>query len=502
MAAGDHRLGFYPQEEEVEIDRLPVEGEIPRWLSGTLVRNGPATWQAGGQELRHWFDGLAMLHKFDFRDGEVAYANRFLRSPQYRHVQERGKLGYSEFATDPCRRIFKRLVTRFAPPAFGHNASVSVHQLFDRFVAMTETPLPVEFDPDTLDTVGVVGFEDGVAATTSSPHPHTETRSGDYLNTITHFSRRCSYKVFRVPKAAVEAGEGLRREVLAELPVKEPAYMHSFGQTENHVVLAEYPLVVNPLKVLLKDRPFAENLEWRPHRPTRFLVIEKTTGETVAIRNAEPFFCFHHVNAFEREGEVLVDLLAYPDASIIDRLYLEVLRDPEANIPASSVAELRRYRIRLSDYGSSPRADGPLLDYEVLSEARLELPRIDERRTGREYDRVYGVGASHEGQSGWVDQLVRVEVRERDYLTWRREGCYPGEPVFVARPGADTEDGGLILSVVLDAAEGGSFLLALDARSFEEVATARVPHRVPFDFHGRYFARAGETRPVRRPTGF
>jgi carotenoid cleavage dioxygenase-like enzyme len=50
----------------------------------------------------------------------------------------------------------------------------------------------------------------------------------------------------------------------------------------------------------------------------------------------------------------------------------------------------------------------------------------------------------------------------------------------------------VILSVVLDAAAGTSFLLVLDAASFAEVARARVPHHIPFGFHGQYFGE-GET---------
>jgi beta,beta-carotene 9',10'-dioxygenase len=41
--------------------------------------------------------------------------------------------------------------------------------------------------------------------------------------------------------------------------------------------------------------------------------------------------------------------------------------------------------------------------------------------------------------------------------------------------------------VVLDAAEERSFLLVLDARSFEELARVEAPQRIPFGFHGQFF---------------
>ncbi len=49
----DYLLGFSALEREVEIGRVPVEGEVPGWLSGTLIRNGPGTWDAGEKKLRH-----------------------------------------------------------------------------------------------------------------------------------------------------------------------------------------------------------------------------------------------------------------------------------------------------------------------------------------------------------------------------------------------------------------------------------------------------------------
>ena len=50
------------------------------------------------------------------------------------------------------------------------------------------------------------------------------------------------------------------------------------------------------------------------------------------------------------------------------------------------------------------------------------------------------------------------------------------------------EDDGVLLSVVLDGLGSGSYLLVLDARNLEEIGRARVPHDIPFGFHGQYFS--------------
>jgi beta,beta-carotene 9',10'-dioxygenase len=93
-------LGFISEAPEIEIDQLPITGRLPEWLTGTLVRNGPGAFQVGNSRYRHWFDGLAMLHRFTIADGRISYANKFLESNSYLAAKETGRITYSEFATD------------------------------------------------------------------------------------------------------------------------------------------------------------------------------------------------------------------------------------------------------------------------------------------------------------------------------------------------------------------------------------------------------------------
>src|ERR1043165_7200641 len=94
-----HVQGLATKDNEIAVDELEVSGSIPAWLSGTLVRNGPAQFEGGDRGMNHWFDGLAMLHAFGFADGHVSYANRYLHSGQYRSAHDDGRIGYPEFAT-------------------------------------------------------------------------------------------------------------------------------------------------------------------------------------------------------------------------------------------------------------------------------------------------------------------------------------------------------------------------------------------------------------------
>jgi carotenoid cleavage dioxygenase-like enzyme len=156
--AGSNRisyaLGFADLDQEVVVDCLPVTGRMPAWLSGALLRTGPAKFDLERQTVNHWFDGLAMLHRFGFANGKVSYRNRFLQSNPYREARAGGALVRGEFATDPCRTLFQRAAAVFEPMKLTDNCNVNVNPIGGEVVAFTETTLPVCFDADTLETLG------------------------------------------------------------------------------------------------------------------------------------------------------------------------------------------------------------------------------------------------------------------------------------------------------------------------------------------------------------
>jgi len=465
----DYRLGFADLEREVTVDQLPLDGALPEWLSGTLLRTGPAKFAIGERVVEHWFDGLAMLHRFAVLNGQVVYAYLFLLRRTYRAAAE-GHIGYMEFGTDPCRSIFKRVTSLFHPEPTD-NCSVNLARLGERFIAMTEAPMPLSFDPDTLETLGPAFTAPGQVNTA---HPHHDPATDELIGYAVHFGRTSAYRFYATRN-------GAQRRKIASVPVRQPAYLHSFGLTDRHVVLVESPLVVHPLRLAsmeLTGTPFIANYRWRPERGTRITLVDRSSGAVEGEYRTDPFFFFHHVNAFEDGDDVVVDLVTYDDAAVIDELWIDRLRAGGQPVP---VGELRRLRL-----GS----DGRRVEHERLSPTRLELPRIDyTRRNGRPYRHVYGISVDDAA----TVSIVKIDTELRRTRSWTQPGQYPGEPVFVPEPGGEEEDAGVLLSVVLDTAEGQSALVVLDARDLSELARARVPHHVPFHFHGEYFADSGRS---------
>jgi len=253
--------------------------------------------------------------------------------------------------------------------------------------------------------------------------------------------------------------------------------MHSFGMTDRYLILSEFPLVVNPINLRLSGRPFIENYKWDPSRGLRFLIIDKDTGKILRTAVTRPLFGFHHVNAYEEDNHVIADVITFKDQTIISELYLDCLR---SGAPLKAISSLTRFKIPLGE--SQP------ISSETLGEG-FELPQINGTAcTGKPYRFMWGTGIKTEG--GFADRIVKFDLHSRETIEWRKENAYPGEAVFVAAPAAKSEDDGVLLSVVLDAARQHSYLLILDAKTLAELARAEIPHHIPFGFHGNFYAKS------------
>jgi beta,beta-carotene 9',10'-dioxygenase len=469
MTSTGYLAGFRTLDTETPGVELEWRGTPPAWLNGALLRTGPAKFEIGGATYKHWFDGLAMLHRFSFAGGRVRYANHFLQSGAYRDTIVRNAVARNEFATNRTGPLGSLFATRLTGKSTDNgNVNVLPYGEHD-MVALTETPYPVRVDPKTLETLGPFEWTDALNCQVTTAHPHYDATRRLIYNFEIAFGRKTLYRFTRM------APGSHTRSVMAEIETREPAYTHSFAMSERTLILAEFPLVTKPLRLLLSGRPFIETYRWSPARGVRFTVIDKETGAIVCRAETEPCFAFHHVNAFEENGTIVLDLVAFKDARIIDALYLDTLRAGKA-VPQGL---LTRFVI--------PLGKGQV-SQQTLSSAPLELPRIAYHRfAGHRHRYVWGAGQL---SGGFLDSLVKHDLDASKLTSWSEKDSFPGEPVFVPEPNAGAEDEGVLLSVVLDGGGERSFLLVLDAATMLERARAYAPHVIPFGFHGNYFPNA------------
>ena len=485
-----------------------VQGIIPDWVNGTLLRNAPAKFEFGKHAYKHWFDGQALLHAFTIAKGEVSYRSRYLETRAFTKGSEQNRIVYAEFGTaevpDPCQNIFARFFSHFWPPRLvvkrTDNTSVNVFEMKGKIFANSDSPYMNEIGLDTLQVRELVSTARADIKFASSKlvyacaHPH-EDSDGTVYHVMTSLGLQPQYNIVKVPPVEQENDDTYEApmegaEVVATInPHKNIAFYHSFGITPNYFIFVENPFSINTYKVLRMkiDRSCLRDcLQWDPREPSRFYLIERESGVCVASYEAQTFFSFHHVNAYEdTDGLVVVDLCCYPDASVVDMLYLHHLRGSKMDKVSENFADpkIRRYHLPIPGKAAAC-TESTRLQYEILG-SDLEMPRINYRFNGQEYRYIYCTGHYEKGHL--FDQLVKLDTVSKAKKTWYESGCFPSEPVFIGRPEAKDEDDGVIVSGVVGAGGRKSFLLVLDAASFTELARAVVPNRLPQSSHGNFF---------------
>lgn len=435
-----------------------LEGALPAWLEGRLVRTAPAVFTQPGWSASHWFDGLGMLYAFELGGGKVAFRQRQLQSAMAQRAAQ-GRHDITGFGSKNQRGFWKRLVQPV--PEAGDNTNVNVLQLGDELVALTETAVQWVIDPATLASVRHVQWTDSLGAINLLAHPQLDVEKNEVVNVSPTFGAKPGLSVI------AHAPGGRERRVVGLWQTKRIPYAHSFGLTPSSVVLIGHPFDVNPLSLLWSNDGFIEHFKWRPEAGTTLAVMDRATGATRTFQ-APACFVFHVINAFDRGDDVVLDALAYDDVGIIERLRPGALSE--------GLPDLRPKPVRwvLSKGATTAKV-------EPLGDQGFEFPQIAYRQVnGRPYTNAWGTEVSAQGST-----VLRVEVGSKVAARFSRPGVVFGEPIFVAAPGATDETDGVLL-VVGTHQSGASQLAVLDAKSLEPRATATVDLPIPLGFHGSF----------------
>ncbi|XP_061558161.1 carotenoid-cleaving dioxygenase, mitochondrial-like isoform X2 [Phycodurus eques] len=511
-------------------DPIPAElrGTIPPWINGSLLRNGPAKFQFGHTGYNHWFDGMALLHKFKMEKGQVTYTSRFLRSDAYNKNSERDRIVVSEFGTlampDPCKNIFQRFFSRFETIKPTDNGNVNFTKYKGDYYVSTESDLMHKVNPDNLETVEQVDWSKFVAVNGATAHPHYDPDGTCFNMGNSYGSKGSAYNIICVPPEKSNAEDTLQgAKILCSIaPANryQPSYYHSFAMSENYVVFIEQPSKIDLMKIAtckMRGKPFRDAIYWDPELETILHLINKRTGEASPVKYyAKACFNFHQINAFEEDGFLMLDLCCFDDGQALDIYSLQNLRKSGEALDevynSTSRAFPRRFVLPLhvtddtpADQNLNTRPSGTatcvknsstrvfcqhedLHGDDLYRYGGLEFPHINyERYNARPYRYFYGCGFRHL----FGDSLLKMDLNDKTLKVWHQKGLFPSEPAFVPSPDAVEEDDGVILSVVLSPSrDKGTFLLVLDAKTFEELGRANVPVNMPYGLHGVFNATA------------
>jgi carotenoid cleavage dioxygenase-like enzyme len=454
--------GFYSGAREVDDAAVATTGDLPRWLRGTLLLNGPALWELPGGRLEHWFDGYAMWHALRIGDDGVRYRSRFARSQAYRRSLERGAPAYGEFGTANPAGLFERL----RAPQATDNPAVVMSRHGHRWVSVTETPYLTYFDPQTLETQERLAIGQGSGETMHLMAAHGFTLDdGSYLNVGTELGPRCTRKLLRLRPQATQP------EVLARLRLPKPGYLHAFALAPGHAVLWDTALRVQPLPFRFSARSYADNHRWEPEGGSAVHAMSLADG-TVRSWRVPPMMAFHATQAFADGADLVLDLAAYADANVVDDLRLDERR---AAKPLRTPVRHLRYRLK----NGAAEAESEALPGDI------ELQQVHPGLIGRGRAR-YCWGAGNGDAGEFLDRTVKVDLETGEKTTWRRSSATQLEPLYVPRPGSSAEDDGVLLVPTLADGDSATVIAVLDARTMSCLAELCPPQTVPFGFHAAF----------------
>ncbi|WP_437575121.1 carotenoid oxygenase family protein [Sorangium sp. So ce887] len=434
---------------------LSIAGEIPREIAGVYYRNGPNP-QFEPRGDYHLFIGDGMVHAFSIADGAVRYRNRFVRTPRWEaeHAAGRALFGSMDDPgnTDPS-------VAGIDPGVA--NTNIVWHG--NKLLAMAEGSRPFELDPDTLAPRGYLdAYRGNVTA-----HPKLDAATKEMV-WFAHgvgeapFSRTMSYGV------TSGAGAVARRDNF-EAPYCSLA--HDFVITQNYVLFPVLPVVGDLDRVMRGGPAYA----WEPDRPTCVGVLPRN-AEIGAMRwfSCEARHFYHPMNAWEEGDTLYADLMEFPRAPLIPGV--------DGQLGAYPAARFVRWRIDLSGATNT-------IGRQELDDLSGELPRFDERYTGRPYRHGWYLADTRAKGFVHFDTLVHLDLRTGARSTYE-VGPWDslGEPLFIPRSASSREGDGWVIALARRGESQYSELLVFDAIDIRKgpIGTAKVPRLVPMGFHGNW----------------
>ena len=442
MSANMYLEGNYaPVTDEVTAFDLQVIGKLPTELNGRYLRNGPNPFSVDDPANHHWFVGAGMVHGVRLRDGHAEwYRNRYV-----------GSSSLSEF--------------RGQPDIAGRNwnnspggPNTNVGGFAGTTWAMVEAGgVPVELTYE-LETVARNDFF-GTLPGGYTAHPKVDPATGEMHAMVYALPEWLDH----VQYVVVAADGKVRRTV--DIPLPAATMLHDMSLTEKYAVVYDFPCRLDFDRAFAGLFPFT----WQPGTGSRIGLLPREADASDIIWIEVPeCYAFHPMNAYDTaDGGLVIDLCVY------DRMFDNNRTGPFQE----NLARLERWTVNPETRSVSTT---------VIDETPQEFPRHQGKLTTKPYRFGYCASVT-DGRPEWPTLKHDLVTGER----WSFDhgpGRGAGEPVFITRDGATSEDDGWLMTFVHDIPNERAELVILDAQDLSrgEVARVLLPQRVPYGFHGNW----------------
>ena len=461
-----YQRGLRDLPREHGFEPLTVDGVLPPDLHGTLYLNGPGLFSLFGRPYAHWFDGDGAMTAVRF-GGAASGASGAVRLVESRGLLEERKAGRQRYTSGStlAPRWADRLGMRLK------NVANTRPLLWnERLFALYEAGLPTELDPDSLATVGETD-EGGLVKGFFSAHSHEVPGRRAIYNFSIQRGRQNMLHLYELP-----AGAAMRR--IGSVPLaKSSAMVHDFIATVKHLVFFVPPIRFSLLPMLLGTKAPLQAMQWRAQEGTTVIVVPIDAPERYRSFEVDPFFQYHFLNAYEQGSDIVADFVRVMDFETAFKGHNTEERAVKATTEGRlfrAIVQPSQGQVQLEQRWSQP----------------CEFPQVAPGVQGRPHRFGY-VLAANEGEPQTAIAKVDLQSGQVESASLG-EHRFPGEAVFVPRPGGQSEDDGYLLAMAYDSAVDRSFIAVLDAKQPARGPLARAwfDHHIPRPLHAVWSGQA------------
>jgi beta,beta-carotene 9',10'-dioxygenase len=139
-----------------------------------------------------------MLQAFYFDGRTISFQNAFLDSIYYQRCQKNGKFDDNMTTTEKPKSFFSKLANAFNKPDPYDNGNLSIATINGSFIALTETPLGVIFDPKTLKTNKPFNLNEYLEGHLTTAQFQYDRYTKAWYNYMTNFGKTSSYNLYKI----------------------------------------------------------------------------------------------------------------------------------------------------------------------------------------------------------------------------------------------------------------------------------------------------------------
>ena len=430
-------------------------------------------------------DGFGRFNRYQIENGQIHLTSKMLNSKWLELCQTQKDIEPNllfDETTPPRVRSKIPGMNMYYASKYGDNIWIQLSQLPDKktYVSTTDQAVPLVIDPETLGQLGMLKWEDDIICEMGITHTKY-LKDGTMVSFCQSKGLTNSINVFKINPATP-----LKRELIGSFTTDRLAYGHSFGLTEEYVIIFEQPISFDFLG-MTAGKPMVQDFIFEKDQTTKIHVMTIADGSVQTFDTEIWSINMHTANSYiDSDGSLVIESQTYenPEVDPFAIVGFERLNDITKLVNTKLGSKFRKYSMNLEH--------GTIKVKEQISveNGTVDLPKYNEKYDGIKNCFTY---LTSMWQPTVIDEHFGFTIykydscQEKIVAEWKTDQTVNQEANFVANPNGTAEDDGLILTQTYDFMKKQSHLTVIDPKTMKTLNQYLTPFAIPMGVHSAYF---------------